>query len=90
MIIESILNLLYRVITLVFGILPNIPSFEGFENSVDTVFNVIFNNVDLLSCFIRPTSIQLVIPLLIIIINFDKIYKLAMFIIRKIPMLNIN
>ena len=71
MIIESILNLLSLVITTVFGILPNVPSLEGVTSSIDTVLNTIFNNVSLIGCFVRPGTIQIIVPLFLIVYIID-------------------
>lgn len=91
MIIEAILNLLATVITTVFGILPNIPNLpDNLINGVYSVINVIFDNLSLLGCFIRPQTIIIAVPVVIVIYNFDKIYKVVLFILKKIPMLGIK
>lgn len=91
MIIETILNLLAIVITTVFGILPNIPNLpENMINGVYSVINVIFDNLSLLGCFVRPSTIVLAVPIVIVIYNFDKIYKITLWILKKIPMLGID
>ena len=68
--------------------------FHGFPedllNSLYSFLDLIFENLTLLGFFIRPTTLTIVIPLLIILINFDKIYKFVMWILKKIPMLNIH
>lgn len=90
MIIEAILNLLKTVLFFVFGWI-NLPQFpETLRTGIDTVLDLIFGAVNLLGFFVRIETIQICIPILIILINFDKVYKLTMFILRKIPFLNIN
>lgn len=89
MIIESILNLLSGVITTVFGLLPNIPKLE-LTNSIEVAFSTIFDNLQLLGVFIRPATIKLIIPVFIVIYNFEYIYKITLWILKKIPMLNIH
>ena len=90
MIIEAILNLLKTVLFFVFGWI-NLPQFpETLENGINTVLDLIFGAVNLLGFFVRIETIQICIPILIILLNFDKVYKLTMFILRKIPFLNIN
>lgn len=90
MIIEMILNLLKNLLFVVFGWinLPSMPS--EITSSINNFFDLIFDNLTLLGFFIRPITFQIAIPVLIIIINFDKVYKLTMWILRKIPMLNIK
>lgn len=90
MIITVILNLLKTLLFTCFSWinLPNLPS-EIMQN-VDTFLALIFDNLTLLGFFIRPTTLKLVIPILIIVLNFDNIYKFTMWILKKIPMLNIK
>lgn len=90
MIIQLILNLLKTLLFTVFSWI-NLPQFpEGLTNSLNNFIDLIFDNLNLLGFFIRPATITIVIPVLIILINFDKIYKLTMWILNKIPMLNIH
>lgn len=90
MIITVILNLLKVLLFNCFGWinLPNLPV-EIMDN-INTFLDLIFNNLTLLGFFIRPTTLKLVIPILIIVLNFDNIYKFTMWILRKIPMLGIK
>lgn len=90
MIIQLILNLLK---TLLFGVFSwiNLPQFsEGLTNSLNSFIDLVFDNLNLLGFFVRPTTILIAVPILIILINFDKVYKLTMWILKKIPMLNIH
>lgn len=90
MIIETILNLLKNLLFVVFGwiSLPAMP--EGVTNSITSFLDLIFDNITLLGFFIRPVTFGIAIPVLIIILNFDKVYKLTMWILKKIPMLNVK
>lgn len=90
MIIELLLNLIKVLLNVVFGWI-NIPPFPvELTNSVNTFLDLIFDNLSLLGFFIRPITLTIAIPLLIILLNFDKVYKLVMFIVKKIPFLNIK
>ncbi len=90
MIIQLILNLLKTLLFSVFSWI-NLPQFpEELTNSLNSFIDLIFDNLNLLGFFIRPATITIVIPVLIILINFDKVYKLTMWILKKIPMLNIH
>lgn len=90
MIIESILNLVFSLIKFIFGWL-SLPAFpEELTNTINSFFDIIFSNVSLLGFFIRPTTLQILVPVLIIVLNFEKIYKFVMWIVKKIPMLNIK
>ena len=80
------LNLFFKVFD--FIKIPDFP--ESLQESLDKYLDLIFNGINLFGFFVRPQTIQIVIPLIIIIINFDKIYKLTMWILKKIPILNIK
>lgn len=90
MIIKLILELLYTLITAVFGLLPSIPSLDGLTGSIDRVMGVIFDNLQLLGCFVRPGTIIAIVPVFLVIYNFEYIYKVTMWILKKIPMLGMQ
>ena len=90
MILEALLNLIKVLLNVVFGWI-NIPQFpETLTSSIDSFLDIIFNNISLLGFFIRPITLTIAIPLLIVIINFEQVYKLTMWIIKKIPFLGIK
>ena len=90
MIIQGILDLFKNVLFVVFGWI-SIPSFPTeLTDSISSFFDLIFENLTLLGFFIRPSTLSIVIPMLIILLNFDNLYKLTMWILRKIPMLGIK
>lgn len=91
MIVSAIMDLLKFLVTTVFGVLPNIPNFAvELQTSLNTVLDTIFNNLSLLGCFIRPMTIKLIIPILLVIWNFEKIYEVTMWIIKKIPFFGVE
>lgn len=85
MIIEGLFNALFGIFDLIFGWinLPDVP--DSFMNTITTYFGYIFNNLQLIYLFIRPVTIKTAIPIFIAIMNFDKIYRFTMFLIRKLP-----
>lgn len=90
MIIEAILNLVFTVLQFAFGWI-NLPAFpENLKTTIDTFLSLIFDNLTILGFFIRPTTIAITVPILIILLNFEHVYKFTMWIIKKIPMLNIK
>lgn len=83
-------DLLFMLIQILFGWI-NIPPFpEDLKNSINSFFDLIFNNLTFLGFFVRPTTLKIVIPLIIFIFNFKYIYKLSMWIIKKIPFINMK
>lgn len=90
MIIEALLNLIKLLLNVVFGWI-SIPAFpESLTSSIDSFLDLIFTNLSLLGFFIRPITLTVAIPLLIVLLNFERIYKLVMYIVRKIPFLGIK
>lgn len=87
MILESLLNLVFGLLRVAFGWI-NTPAFpESLTTSINSFLDIIFNNITLVGFFIRPATIMVVIPILIILLNFDVVYKTTMWILRKIPFL---
>lgn len=83
-------DLLELLIHLLFGWI-NIPAFPAeLKNSINSFLDLIFDNLSLLGFFVRPTTLKIIIPLLIIVINFKYIYKFSMWLIKKIPFLSLK
>ncbi|MCI9038525.1 MAG: hypothetical protein HFJ29_01370 [Clostridia bacterium] len=81
---------LYNIIQFAFSWI-NIPAFPAsLAGSIDSFLSLVFDNLSLLGFFIRPTTIRLVVPVLLIVINFELIYKLVMWIVRKLPFISIQ
>lgn len=90
MILESVFNLIISLLELVFGWI-NLPAFPQTLTDILTEFReLVFTNVSCLSFFVRISTVKILLPLLLIVVNFEKVYKLTMFILRKIPFLGIN
>lgn len=87
MILEALLNLVFLLLKIVFGWI-SLPAFpESLASSIDTFLSLIFDNITLLGFFVRPLTISIVVPILIILLNFEELYKITMWILRKIPFL---
>ena len=48
------------------------------------------NNKSKIYIFFDMSLVKILLPLLIAVINFDKVYKLVMFVLRKIPFLGVD
>ena len=91
MIVSAVLGLCEMLLTIIFALLPDIPNFDSnVLDSLNDFINLIFDNLDLLGFFIDIELIGALIPWLIIILNFEHIYDFVMWIVRKIPILNIS
>lgn len=91
---DSILNalsdMLYVIIDFLLGWV-NLPAFpEALSNSINSFLNLIFGNLSLLGFFIRPSTLRVAVPILVVLMNFEVLYKVIVWIIKKIPFLNIS
>ncbi len=87
---DTLMDWLYHIVQLAFSWI-NIPAFPaGLAGSIDSFLELVFDNLSLLGFFIRPSTIKLVVPVLLIVVNFELIYKLVMWIIRKLPFVSIQ
>ena len=85
MIIELLLNLIGSCVKLVFSFI-NLPAFpEQLSNSINSYMDLIFNNIGFLGFFVRPSTLSIVATTAITIFTFHKLYKVAMWIWRKLP-----
>lgn len=91
MILENLLNILLSSIEVILSILPDIPSLPNeLLSSAYSFIDLIFDNVGLLGLFIPISTIKIVVPLVLVIVNFDKIYKLTLWVLNKIPKLDMD
>lgn len=90
MIIEAIFNLLFSLFEFVFGgiSLPSLPS-EA-QAIIDTTIEYMTSMAGIVGLFIDWDYVIILIPFLIAIINFERIWDFIMFILRKIPFLGIE
>lgn len=90
MIVSSVLNLLISMIEVVFGWinLPQLP--DSIMNVVDEIVGYMLGSLGLLSVFVDMNMLRILLPLCIVVVRFEDVWKLTMFILRKIPFLNIN
>lgn len=91
MITEFFINTVGGLVNLVFSILPNLPDLpDTAYNSINSFFDLIFNYMGLIDIFVPLQHIRILVPLVLIVVNFEHIYNLVMWVLKKIPMLNIN
>ena len=91
MIILGLLQALSGILISILSLLPNLPQLpESILNGLNNFLDLIFNNVGLLGLFIPIWTIKVVVPLIIVIVNFDKIYKLVMWALKKIPVFGVK
>ena len=91
MIIENLLNPIFLFITETLGFIPALPELpESLNNGINEFFSLLFENGGLVSFFIPMNVVKIAIPIALVIVNFDKIYSLFIWVLKKIPMLGIE
>lgn len=90
MIIKGLFELILGLLKIVFApiSLPALP--DGIQNVLDELLNVLTSAVGLLGIFVDLSVVKWLIPIVLVIANFDKVWSLIMFILRKIPFLGIE
>lgn len=91
MLIEALCWLVEQLINAILSVLEILPDFPAaFVKIIDSFFNLIFDNLYLFSFFVRIETVQIAIPIVIAVMNFEHIYSFVMWILRKIPTLGIK
>lgn len=91
MLVESLFNGAISLINGILDLLDVLPEFpEDLISSMDSFFSLIFDNLPLLGFFVRLDTVKILIPLVIVVINFEDIYAFVMWILRKIPFIGVE
>jgi len=85
MITETILQGFYGVVTFILGLLPDLPDVpDPVRDGADYFVDIISDTVGLISYLYTPTILVLIFTILIAVINFEIIYKFALWVYHKI------
>lgn len=90
MIIEAIFELFYSLLEFVFGwiTLPDFPS--EVQLVIDEILTALTSAAGIVGIFIDWNMFLLLSPIVIAVMNLDKLWKATMFVLKKIPFLNIE
>lgn len=85
MIVKGLFELVYTLLSVVLApfSLPQLP--VGIQTIFDEVLGYMTGAVGLLTVFVRPTTLQLLIPAVIVVINAVHIWNGLIWILKKIP-----
>lgn len=85
MILEAIITLISAVFKVLFGWinLPQAP--QEIQDAINTYLDLIFDNLQFVGFFIRPTTLKIVAISAISLYTFSKLYKVTMWIYHKLP-----
>ena len=92
MIIEYLIKLIIYSFNFILSILPSIPSLPAsFTSSLTAYIDLLVSNgLGLFYFFVRPSTVAIVIPIIIFINSFEYIYAFIIWILKKIPFLGIK
>ncbi len=90
MLLEFILSPILLSFYAIIEVLPSASFPADFISSVSHVFDVIFQNLGLLPMFVRISTINRLAPYVIFLITFEYSYRLIMWVLKKIPFINIG
>lgn len=90
MIIEGLLNLIMSLLEFIFSpiSLPGLP--DQMQSVIDAATSYLVSGVGILGLFFDWNTVVILIPLVIIIANFKRLWDGIMFILRKIPFIGIE
>lgn len=90
MIINALLSVVRVLINLLFGWvnLPVVPA--SITSVVDTLFTYMQQGIGIVWLFVPQDLVLVLLPLVIVVHNFDHLYHLGMWILKKIPMVGIS
>ena len=91
MIVEALLNAIFAVLNAAFSPI-NIPGLpDGMSAQISGFVSDMLNYASsLISLFIPWSQVKIFFPILIVILAAEDIYKLVMWVLRKIPMIGIS
>ena len=91
MLVEALFNGVISLINGILNLLDVLPEFPAdLITSMDGFFSLIFDNLSLLGFFVRLDTVKILVPLVIVVINFEDIYAFIMWILRKIPFIGVE
>ena len=91
MLVEALFTAVTWLIDAILNILDVLPDFPAeLVTSVEEFFSLIFDNLSILGFFIPLPTIKILIPLVLLVINFEDVYAFIMWLLRKIPFLGIK
>lgn len=90
MIIKGLFELVFVLLKIVFAPinLPDLPLV--IQNVLDRLLEAMISGMGLLSVFVDLDVLMILIPVVIVVVNLDRVWGLIMFVLRKIPFLGIK
>jgi len=91
MIIEALWNMIVEVTTTLFSVMPSLPEMpEAIIDGADAILNLGEQAVWFLQYIFSPIFLNAVIGILVALFVFEKGYTMIMFVLKKIPFINLR
>lgn len=91
MILGALLDLVILLITTVLDLVPDLPQApEQVQYYINYFFDVLFSGFGLISVFVDWTVFKTILALWFVVFNFEHIYKLIMYVLKKIPFIGVK
>lgn len=91
MILEAIFSALLNFVYFIFSFIPSIPNLPPLIiSSINDFINFVFQSAGLLGLIFDINLLKVLLPLVLIVINFDKIWYIILWIANKIPGIDID
>lgn len=91
MIIDFIISVFATFVKGVFYILPSLPDMpEPITSGGDWLINTVTSVASVLTMVYSPALMAIMISTAILLLNFEHIYHVTMWILRKIPVINMK
>lgn len=90
MILSAIFDMLVAMVKALFSFinLPDAP--VQIQNVLDILFQYLRAGINFVALFVYMDLVRVLLPVVIILVNFERVYKFVMFVVRKIPFLGIE
>lgn len=91
MIILTLISLFDKIISVIFNILPDIPSLPSdLIDSINSMLDIVFSYIGLLDMFVPLNIITTLVPLAILLHIVEENVSISSWLLKKIPFLGIN
>jgi len=91
MILTLIIVGLMELVNVILGVMPTLPAIPStISDGGAWVITAISGVVGILNYIYSPTLLAAVVGVIVLLLSFDTIYHTAMWVIRKIPYINVH
>lgn len=91
MIINFIIHMILTPINLIFDVLPDLPSMSStITTALAWVTTTIADTVSVIRMVLGGTLLDAVIVVVVLAFSFEYVYKVIMWVLKKIPVLNMK